>query len=278
MRDLKGGVAVITGGASGIGRALGFRLAREGMRVVLADVEAAALERTRGELADAGAEVLAVPTDVTRAEDVQALAGRTLEAFGDVHVVCNNAGVAPLAPLLETRLEDWRWVIDVNIMGVVHGISVFGPLLVERGRGHIVNTASTAGLAVVREFGAYAATKHAVVAISETLYHELDGTGVGVTAVCPMLVTTGIFRSERNRPEALGGPGETVARQESARRLLDAEGLPPERVADCVHDAIVNDELFALSHPETREVVRRRWEPLLAGTNPRVLPPFLPAD
>ena len=207
MRDLDGKVAVVTGAASGIGRALADAFGAAGMGLVLADVEADPLVAAAAELGSRGVDAHAVVTDVAQADQVEALAVAAEDRFGAAHVVCNNAGVAPIGPVLETRLEDWRWVFDVNLFGVVHGIQAFGPRLVAQGEGHIVNTASSGGLITVPGFGAYVATKHAVVGLSETLYQELAGTGVGVSVLCPGLVATQIFESERNRPRRRGAEG-----------------------------------------------------------------------
>jgi NAD(P)-dependent dehydrogenase (short-subunit alcohol dehydrogenase family) len=268
MRDLAGKVAVVTGGASGIGRALCDRFAAAGMKLVLADVERPALERAVAELAGGGAQAVGVPTDVRDPAAVRALADRTLAAFGAVHVVCNNAGVLPLAPILETSIEDWRWLVDVNLLGVAWGVSVFGPILVEQGEGHIVNTASAAGLLPPQGLGAYAATKHAVVGLSETLYLELQGTGVGVSVLCPALVNTRISRSERNRPAGDHGPRSYGDFQERFDKLVTSVGHPAEEVAERVLQAILADQLFVLPHDEVKPVIEARWRRILAGENP----------
>jgi NAD(P)-dependent dehydrogenase (short-subunit alcohol dehydrogenase family) len=268
MRDLGGKVAVVTGGASGIGRALADRFATAGMKLVLADVEREPLERAVAELSRGGARAIGVPTDVRDPAAVRALADRALAAFGAVHVVCNNAGVLPLGPILETSLEDWRWLVDVNLLGVAYGVAVFGPILVEQGLGHIVNTASAAGLLPPPGLGAYAATKHAVVGLSETLYLELAGTGVGVSVLCPALVNTQIVRSERNRPAGDGGPRSYGELQQRFGKMLAAIGHSPEEVAERVLQAILEDQLFILPHDEIRPVVEARYRRILAGENP----------
>ncbi len=268
MRDLEGKVAVVTGGASGIGRALADRFAAAGLKLVLADVEREALDRAVAELARGGAEAIGVPTDVRDPGAVRALADRTLAAFGAVHVVCNNAGVLPLGPILETTVEDWRWLVEVNLLGVAYGVAVFGPILVEQGVGHIVNTASAAGLLPPPGLGAYAATKHAVVGLSETLYLELQGTGVGVSVLCPALVNTQIVRSERNRPARDGGPRSYGELQQRFGKMLAAVGHPPEEVAERVLQAILADQLFILPHDEIKPVVEARYRRILAGENP----------
>ena len=204
MDDLAGRVAVITGGASGIGLAMAERFAAEGMRIVLADVERPVLERAAAQLADAGVEVLAVPTDVSVAADVEALAAATLEHFGDVHLLCNNAGVGSRGlPVIELPLADFEWVVGVNLFGVIHGLQAFLPRLVANDVGHIVNTASTSAFSYLPRMGPYNATKAAVVALSETLRFELEAEGshVGVSVLCPSWVRTNISTSDRNRPE-----------------------------------------------------------------------------
>jgi NAD(P)-dependent dehydrogenase (short-subunit alcohol dehydrogenase family) len=241
MDDFAGKVAVVTGAASGIGRAFAQRWADEGMKVVLADVEVDPLDVARAELEAAGTEVLAVPTDVADPAQVDALADATLERFGAVHLVCNNAGVGGGGPSWEVSQEDWDWVLGVNLWGVIHGIRAFVPHLVAQDEGHVVNTASIAGFAYAPMMGPYNASKAAVVAISETLKAELElqGSKVGVTVVCPGWVNTRIFESDRNRP---GGPIEreddlvTMARSAMAGVL--AAGKDPSEVADLVAAAV----------------------------------------
>ena len=173
MQDLKGKVAVVTGAASGIGNAMATRFADEGMKVVLADIEEGPLADAEKRLADGGAAVLAVPTDVTKAAQVDALADQTFGAFGTAHIVCNNAGVATGGPMWTLTERDWAWVMGVNLWGVIHGVRAFVPRLVEQGEGHVVNTASIAGLTSAPMMGPYNVTKHAVVTLSETLQQEL---------------------------------------------------------------------------------------------------------
>ena len=275
MRELAGKVAVVTGAASGIGRALSERFARAGMKVVLADVEPAPLATAARALADAGAETLGVPTDVSRADDVDALARRTLERFGAVHVVCNNAGVALAGPIWEHSLEDWRWLLGVNLWGVVHGVRTFVPLMLEaKTPGHIVNTASVAGLTSAPGLGAYNVSKHAVVTLSETLVQELRlvGARVGVSVLCPGFVQTRIADSERNRPEALAD-GADRPRPEQFEQMIRAAvagGIPPAAVAEQVLDAIRHERLYVLPHPEiTHERVRARMEGILRNETPQ---------
>ena len=203
MEDLQGKVAVITGGASGIGRAVADRAVAEGMKIVLADIEQGPLEAAVDDLTGNGAEALGVVTDVSDAASVRALRDRALDRFGAVHLVHNNAGIGLGGPIWEVSEADWRWILGVNLWGVVHGVAAFTPLLIEQGEGHIVNTASIAGLIAAPFLGPYNATKQAVVAISETLYKDLQTVGapVGVSVLCPGFVQTRIAESERNRPD-----------------------------------------------------------------------------
>ena len=200
MKELNGKVAVVTGAASGIGLAMSEQFASEGMKVVMADVEEEALAASASRLQSAGADVLGVLCDVSDAASVQDLASQALSAYGGVQVVCNNAGVAPAGPMLETTAEEWAWIVGVNVLGVAHGVMAFAPLMVEAGEGHIVNTASEAGLVTTSVLGMYCATKHAVVGLSESLWRELHPQGVGVSCLCPNLVATRIFHSERKPP------------------------------------------------------------------------------
>jgi NAD(P)-dependent dehydrogenase (short-subunit alcohol dehydrogenase family) len=274
MKEFHGKVAVITGAASGIGRALAERCVQEGMRAVLADVEVEALANAEAGLKASGAAVLAVPTDVSRPRDVAALAQKTLEAFGAVHLLCNNAGVGAEAAIWESTLEEWEWVLGVNLWGVIHGVRAFVPLMLAQDTEcYIVNTASMAGLISGPGLGAYKVTKHAVVSLSETLHHELAerGARVGVSVLCPGIVNTRIMESARNRPGHLPptaplGPA-SGARWDALRQLVPA-GMPPMRVADAVFAALRDDQFYILTHPEGKEAVRTRMEDILQGRNP----------
>ena len=281
MKELKGKVAVVTGAASGIGRAMAGRFAAEGMKVVLADLEEDALKRTERELKAAGAAVTAKRTDVSRSEDVEALARFTVDTFGAVHVLCNNAGVGVGGVTWQNTLKDWEWVLGVNLWGVIHGIRAFVPVMLEQGdECHVVNTASGSGLHTRPWLAMYCASKHAVVALSESLYHELALTGskVKVSVLCPAVVNTRIGESERNRPvdarneEAAGVPSQQMQVMEQAFRALLAKGLPAEEVAEHVVEAVREERFYILTHEETKGRVRLRMEDILDARNPTLRP------
>jgi NAD(P)-dependent dehydrogenase (short-subunit alcohol dehydrogenase family) len=275
MNPLHDKVAVITGGASGIGRAVAGRAAREGMRLVLADIEAGPLDTTVAELRASGANVEGVVCDVSSGEDVERLRDRTLEHFGAVHLVHNNAGVGVGGLLWTVSEADWRWILGVNLWGVVHGIRAFVPLLVEQGEGHVVNTASVAGLLSPALLGPYNATKHAVTTMSETLYRDLRtvGSTVGVSVLCPGFVRTGIAESERNRPSWAPPPpanpmGETVR---DMTRGLVAGGIDPAVVGDRVIDAVLDDTFYIITHDDTVPGVKARTRDIVEGRPPSPL-------
>ena len=263
MRDLDGKVCVITGGAGGIGAAMARRFRRAGMEVVLGDVEAAALEAA---VAVVGGDTLGVACDVTSAASMDDLRDAALERFGGVHLVCLNAGVAPIAKVLDTSLETWRWVIDVNVMGVVHGLNSFVPALVAQGEGHVVITASAGGLSTTFAMGAYAATKHALVAIAATLQLELASTGVGVSVLCPGALRTRIFESERNRPDELAGDTHTAPeRVVASYKHAVSVAADPDVVADAAYEAVVADRLFVLPSPEVNDTIIERLDAVRAA-------------
>ncbi len=265
LDDLEGKVAVVTGAASGIGRALADRWATEGMKVVLADVEEGPLGAARDELDDAGAEVLAVVTDVSDGDQVDALAAATLEHFGAVHLVCNNAGVGGGGLSWEASRDDWAWVLGVNLWGVIHGIRAFVPHLVAQGEGHVVNTASIAGFAYAPMMGAYNASKAAVVALSETLKSELalSGVAVGVTVLGPGWVNTRILESDRNRP---GGPvdSDLISAGREAMREVLANGTQPAEVAHLVSAAVREGTTHVFTGDEWIDLARGRFETVLS--------------
>jgi NAD(P)-dependent dehydrogenase (short-subunit alcohol dehydrogenase family) len=281
MEDLQGKVAVITGGASGIGRGMAEAFAAAGMKLVLADIEAPALEATARELRDAGADVHGVPTDVSKPEQIDALAKETLRKYGAVHVVCNNAGVGLRASSSwETTHDDWNWIIGVNLMSVVYGQRTFLPILIEQGtEGHIINTASIAGL-VPGSGAAYAVTKAGVVALSETTYFELQRIApkLAISVLCPAFVDTNILESQRNRPANL-----SESRPPARTPELDVymewfqsqmkHGLRPRDVGDQVLAAVRARQFYILTHPDFTPMIEQRMKRILASENPQQSPP-----
>jgi NAD(P)-dependent dehydrogenase (short-subunit alcohol dehydrogenase family) len=277
MKDFAGKVAVVTGAASGIGLALAHRFAAARMRVVLADIEPAPLADAARAVDAAGGETLAVRTDVAKAADVEALAARALDAFGAVHVLCNNAGVAVSGPAWLHTVSDWEWVLGVNLWGVIHGVRVFTPImLAQDGEAHIVNTASMAGMVSAPGMSVYNVAKHGVVALSEALHHELAmlGSRVQVSVLCPGFVNTRILDSARNRPARLADTAPAMpasAEREHAVRQLLASGQPPAQVADCVFEAIRASRFYVFPNPDWKERIRARMEDILAERNPTPL-------
>ena len=271
MRELAGKAAFVTGGASGIGLALGRAFAEAGMKVMLADVEADALAAAVKSLDNVGPEVRGVVCDVADSSSVEDAAKASHEAFGNVHVVCNNAGVAAGGGIDHISLDNWRWVLDVNLMGVLHGIRSFLPHIRKHGEGgHIVNTASMAGMNNGMGFSPYAASKFAVVAMSEGLAAQLKPLGIGVSVLCPSYVRTGIGESGRNRPQRYG-PAPTLDPASPAAALV-AEialrlqaGLDPAAVAARVLDAIRNDELYVFTHSDMGTGVDERFAAIQAA-------------
>jgi NAD(P)-dependent dehydrogenase (short-subunit alcohol dehydrogenase family) len=279
MRDLKGKVAVVTGAASGIGRAMAERFGREGMRIVLADIEEKALMETREAFLKAGVDAIAMTVDVSRADQVEALAHRAFEKFGAAHIVCNNAGIGVGGFTWELSQAEWGWVLGVNLWGVVHGIRAFVPRMLAQGEGHVVNTASIAGLLSAPGMAPYCASKHAVVAVSECLHHDLNliaGGKVKVSVVCPAWVRTRIADSERNRPAALPRRTGSSAAQaqvlEGLVRQAVAGGIPPEEVAEQVLQAVLADRFWVLTHPKTKRAVEKRMQGIVEGKSPEFDP------
>jgi len=276
VRDFAGKVAVVTGAASGLGRAFAERFAREGMRVVLADVEPAALDRAVSELRRQDFDVLGVCTDVSHLDAVQDLARRALDAYGRIHVVCNNAGVDGYldGPIWEASDRDWRWTFGVNFWGVVHGVRAFMPILLAQDEeAHMVNTASATGL--VQATNMYGITKHAVVALTETIETQLAQrtTQVGVSVLCPGVVNTRLFEAARNRPAELqnpAAPADAAAGGELRRRMIErmASATPPAAVADIVLQAIQDRQFYVLTDHDWDARIRARHARIMARENP----------
>jgi len=286
MREFKGKTAVVTGAASGMGRAFAERFAQEGMRVVLADVEAPALEAAVRELRQREHEVIGVRTDVRELAAVQELARRAVEAFGKVHVVCNNAGVEGYldGPIWEATPKDWQWTFGVNFWGVVHGVQTFLPIMLAQDEeGHMVNTSSATGVVLANNI--YGITKHAVVALSEALYGQLKqrNAKVGVSVLCPGMVATRIFEGSRNRPPELRNapdPAHEAAGVEARRALIERlkGAKPPADVAEMVLEAIKSDQFYILTDDDWDEGIRTRVENILKRANPNPAIRFRGAD
>lgn len=278
MEQLDGKVAVITGAASGIGRAMAETFAAQGMKLVLADVEVDALDRAATELS-ATTEVLAQRCDVSDPTAVDLLRDATVDRFGTAHVVANNAGVSAGGPVWAHSPADWNWVLGVNLLGVVNGIRSFTPLLIEQNEGHIVNTASMAGLTSPPFMSIYNVTKHAVVTLSETLFGDLalaGATGVGVSVLCPGWVQTRIHEADRNRPVDPGAPSADAAPAEDAAGLreiisgLISNGLAPEDVAAMVLDAVQHRRFYILTHPDWKPMIADRVRRIVDGEDPAI--------
>ena len=288
METMKNRVAVVTGAASGIGKALSLAFAAEGSSVVLADVEDEALAAAKAEVEALGVTALAVKTDVTDEEAVADLCSATLEAFGEVHILCNNAGVGGGGLIKNQQLVDWKWVIDVSLWGVINGLHHFLPHLIEAEDSHVVSTASVAGLMAVPGLAPYNAAKYGVVAIMETLHHEMmrdEEANLGVSVLCPGVVRTNIATAQRNRPEHLrrqkGESGSNAAKApEEARKRNSAiaaaleNGMEPSDVASQVVNAIYDRRFWVLSHPELLGEINHRNQELAALKNPTLISDF----
>jgi NAD(P)-dependent dehydrogenase (short-subunit alcohol dehydrogenase family) len=271
MRELAGKTAFVTGGASGIGLALGRAFAQSGMKVMLADIEAETLHAAVESLKEIGPDISGTVCDVADPVSVERAARASFDAFGNVHIVCNNAGVAAGGGIDLISLDNWRWVLDVNLMGVLHGIRSFLPHMRKHGEGgHIVNTASMAGMNGGLGFSPYAASKFAVVAMSEGLAAHLKPHGIGVSVLCPRFVRTGIGESGRNRPERYGPApvpdpkSPAAAMVAEIKRMIDA-GLAPDYVAARVLAAVREDEFYVFTHPGMRAEVEGRFAAILAA-------------
>ena len=274
-------VAVVTGAASGIGRALAERCAHEGMKVVLADVQADALTEAVEELRGSGSDVQAIPTDVSHVDQVEALARTTVETYGGVHLLFNNAGVGAGTSVGGSTLADWQWVLGVNLWGVIHGVHSFVPLMLQQGsEGHIVNTASMVGLTAGPGLSPYRVSKYGVVALSETLYYELmlQRAKIGVSVLCPGWVHTRITEAERNRPAELQNeasdvplPAEAQPIAQTVRHLVET-GTPPVEIAEIVFQAIQENRFYILPHPQWKPAIQARTENILEERNPTLEP------
>jgi NAD(P)-dependent dehydrogenase (short-subunit alcohol dehydrogenase family) len=282
MKELAGKTAVVTGAASGIGRALAERFASEGMRLVLADHDATTLEAAHTALTAKGAQAISVVGDVARGDDVMRLAARAREAFGKVHILCNNAGVSgPVGPMWTLSENDWAWTLGVNLWGVIHGVRAFvGDMIAHGEEAHVVNTASIAGLLSPPFLSAYVASKHGVVSLSETLARELQAAGarVHVSVLCPAWVRTNIADSERHRPRELANPGASVGGGGGqpivvdAVRQLIAGGKSPEEIADHVVRAVREERFYILPHAEMNAAIEHRFRDIKDGRYPRFNP------
>jgi NAD(P)-dependent dehydrogenase (short-subunit alcohol dehydrogenase family) len=280
MKDFKGKVAVITGAASGIGFALAERCVQEGMKVVLAGINEDTLEKAEKKIKKAGVATLVVKTDVSKAADVEALANKTIEKFGAVHMLFNNAGFGIFSSVWESSLADWEWILGVDLWGVIYGIHYFIPIMIEQGTEcHIINTAGGAGL-ISPPFNPYAVAKHGVVILSEILYRELElkGHKIGVSVLCPGFTQTKAMEAERNRPEKLrntkgkGSTGTTDADVQAfvktAKQLLE-NGMPPQKLADIVFKALREKKFYIFpDFASDKSRIRARMEDILQERNP----------
>lgn len=272
MEQLEGRCAFITGGASGIGYAMAKAFAAAGMKVVIADVEEGPLQAAVASLREHNADVLGIRLDVRDRPAMEAAAQEAQDAFGPVHLLCNNAGVGAGGPLHETTYGDWDWTLGVNLDGVVNGLQAFLPRMVAHGEGgHVVNTASMAGIAGFGGMGPYNASKFAVVGLSEALAQDVAEQGIGVSVLCPGFVRTNIFDSARNRPEDLPGrtvDGATEAEREAFQQEALKDALQPDDVAEQVLESVRSGRFWIFTHPEYREYVRRKMESMLESFPP----------
>jgi len=272
MRDLAGKVAVVTGAGSGIGRELAIACAREGAGVVLADVDEPGMRDSAAAIASRGRATLEVRCDVSRPEEVEHLAARAYERFGAVHLLFNNAGVAVAGPTWTSTVEDWTWILGINVMGVVHGIRAFVPrMLARKDECHIVNTASVAGFLSIPGSGAYCVSKHAVVTLSECLHHELrlEKASIGVSVLAPAFVPTGIFDSARNRPRELAATNP-LARpyEEAGRKAVLAGKLSAAEVAAITLAAVKSGRFYIFPHTKIKASIEARSRDILEERDP----------
>ena len=272
MRELKGKAAVVTGGGSGIGRELALACAREGMGVMLADIDEPGMKETAALIAPLGAVVETMRCDVSKPQEVEALANMAWKRLGYVRLVFNNAGVAVAGPAWTATLEDWKWTFDINLMGVVHGIRAFVPrMIAQGGEGHVVNTASVAGLVNIPGSAVYCASKHAVVSLSECLHHDLRvaQSKVGVSVLCPAYVNTGIGDSARNRPKELAATNPLAAPYEEAvREALKHGRVSAAEVAKATIDGVKEGRFYILTHDKILGAIESRMQDILQGRSP----------
>jgi NAD(P)-dependent dehydrogenase (short-subunit alcohol dehydrogenase family) len=274
IKELRGKVAAVTGAASGLGRSMALAFAAEGMDLALADVDEVNLSSVQEEVLAKGVRTITLKVDVSNAQQVEIFRDQTLTRLGGVHVVCNNAGVSPLGAVWENSAADWQWILGVNLWGVVHGVRAFAPHLIAQDEGHIINTASVSGLISPPGSGAYNVTKHAVVALSESLHHDLRerNSKVGVSVLCPAYVPTGIVDSERNRPKELGASTkseQTLAREAMLRKAVKSGKVSADKVAQAVVAAIKEERFYILTHPKIKGAIQARMEDILNGRTPR---------
>ena len=274
MKNLAGKVAAVTGASSGLGRAMALAFAGEGMHVALADVDEKSLSDVFAQVEEKGVSALSMKVDVSRAEEVEAFAQMVEKDLGGAHLVCNNAGVSPLGAAWENSVADWQWILGVNLWGVIHGIRSFVPRLMARNEGHVVNTASVAGIISPPGSAAYNVSKHAVVTLSETLHHDLRSRAspVGVSVLCPAYVPTGIADSERNRPknlEASKKSAETLAKEAMLRKAVSSGRLTAQDVARAVVQAVKQERFYILTHPRIKGAIQARMEDILEERAPR---------
>jgi NAD(P)-dependent dehydrogenase (short-subunit alcohol dehydrogenase family) len=274
MKELKGKVAAVTGAASGLGRSMALAFAAEGMDVALADVDQANLSSVADEVQAQGARAITLRVDVSQVEQVEAFRDQTLARLGAIHVVCNNAGVSPLGAVWENTPADWQWILGVNLWGVINGVRAFTRTLIAQNEGHVVNTASVSGLIAPPGSGAYNVTKHAVVALSESLHHDLRerNSAVGVSVLCPAYVPTGIVDSERSRPKDLPKSEksrETLAKEAMLRKAVTSGKVSADQVAQAVVAAVKEQRFYILTHPRIKGAIQARLEDILEGRAPR---------
>lgn len=279
MIEFENKVAVVTGAASGIGASIAKRCAEEGVKVVLADIDEKSLLNVENELRSMGAEILSVACDVSKESDIRLLANKTLETFGEVNLLFNNAGVATGTVLWENTAEDWQWALGVNLWGLIHATRIFVPMMLQQNCPcHIINTASIAGLTAAPGNGIYSSIKHAIVNISETLYYELKlaNSQIDVSVVCPGFVRTQLMDSERNRPTELKNSSDHTTdspqKQGIEKMLRDGvlNGIAPEQVTECIFEAIKKNKFYVFTDEESKDMIKQRMDDILNEKDPTI--------